>query len=698
MLVKLLRVCFFLWPTLGCPATYYVDTTRPDDTGDGLSEAGAKKTIAGVNGLTLVPGDTVKFACGQSWLENTTLAANFSGTPGSPITYTNFKRTSGVACEFSTLPRIVRGVAVTGTWVADGGGVYHSTGQTGTAWSSFHEDWQVLGQATSAALTDGSWFIDDPADILYYKPTSGAPTDHTLHRGSGASIGRSNSGAISYVTFDGLNISGSGFYMAGAPHNNLVFRNNHFNNAKSCLVIQTSSGLDHGPFTIEHNVFDWCYTNVYLQAFNTNGAERTVDTKILYNTVLHSNMFGPVSNPGTPQPDVADRDGFSLQNMHNSEVAYNDISGRADSPCGVTNWTATGSVVHNFVVHDNYIHDTTGGGVCNGGGGPASADVSIYNNLIVNFGGVTGVVPHGCLRLNRDQINPTRSPVFNNTCANGGSNEIGLYLNSLPGNYEIRNNIIYNVPYAVRLNQSTEGTNVLSNNLYYHPSSLKFSQSGVDKTLVEYQALVSPQDSDAATGNPLFTSATDFTPQGHSPAVDTGYATLYTEDYEGNPRYGTPDLGAIEHQPKLQMGVNALDTAGVQLYADGRFRVAATPVGAYLNLSVSPSPTASFSSTAVPSVMSIGSITNGTSKTWAETATGVLTVVHRAAGLTAGAGYSITVNSSTTGVSGTSCYDEVCFADSKGVLSFVYQGDYSAGAKTFLLQPAGAGRKTRSRK
>jgi len=38
---------------------YYVDSTRPDDTGDGLSWATAKKTVAGVQAIGLASGDTV---------------------------------------------------------------------------------------------------------------------------------------------------------------------------------------------------------------------------------------------------------------------------------------------------------------------------------------------------------------------------------------------------------------------------------------------------------------------------------------------------------------------------------------------------------------------------------------------------------------------------------------------------------------
>ncbi len=59
---------------------FYVDTSRPDDTGDGLSWATAKKTFAGVAGVISVasPGDTINVAAGTytevataiSWTKN----------------------------------------------------------------------------------------------------------------------------------------------------------------------------------------------------------------------------------------------------------------------------------------------------------------------------------------------------------------------------------------------------------------------------------------------------------------------------------------------------------------------------------------------------------------------------------------------------------------------------------------------------
>ena len=65
--------------------TYYVDATDGLDTNDGLSEGGAWKTIAKVNGAAFVAGDTILFQRGEEWGERLNVPA--SGSDGLPITF-----------------------------------------------------------------------------------------------------------------------------------------------------------------------------------------------------------------------------------------------------------------------------------------------------------------------------------------------------------------------------------------------------------------------------------------------------------------------------------------------------------------------------------------------------------------------------------------------------------------------------------
>lgn len=80
-----LILILFLTDSVGA-ATYYVDTTRPNDLGDGLSEGAAWKTIAKVNSVSFNPGDSILFKKGQTWYESI-LPATSGSAGGGYITY-----------------------------------------------------------------------------------------------------------------------------------------------------------------------------------------------------------------------------------------------------------------------------------------------------------------------------------------------------------------------------------------------------------------------------------------------------------------------------------------------------------------------------------------------------------------------------------------------------------------------------------
>ena len=63
---------------------YYVDNTRPDNTGSGLSPATAKKTVGAANALPLNPGDYLLFKRGQTFTD-AGLNISRDGTVSAPI-------------------------------------------------------------------------------------------------------------------------------------------------------------------------------------------------------------------------------------------------------------------------------------------------------------------------------------------------------------------------------------------------------------------------------------------------------------------------------------------------------------------------------------------------------------------------------------------------------------------------------------
>ncbi len=86
----ILLACFST--TAPAQTTYYVDASRPDDSGDGLSESFAWKTIDKVNTQLdsggIVAGDTVLFKRGEVWRER--LEIDVAGQSASKITFSAY--------------------------------------------------------------------------------------------------------------------------------------------------------------------------------------------------------------------------------------------------------------------------------------------------------------------------------------------------------------------------------------------------------------------------------------------------------------------------------------------------------------------------------------------------------------------------------------------------------------------------------
>jgi hypothetical protein len=83
----LLIIIFSLFvSTSAFATTYYVDASRPNDLGDGLSKATAWKTIGKVNSMRFANNDTIKFKREQTWTDSSlTLDRTSKGISGITI-------------------------------------------------------------------------------------------------------------------------------------------------------------------------------------------------------------------------------------------------------------------------------------------------------------------------------------------------------------------------------------------------------------------------------------------------------------------------------------------------------------------------------------------------------------------------------------------------------------------------------------
>ena len=174
-------------------------------------------------------------------------------------------------------------------------------------------------------------------------------------------------------------------------------------------------------------------------------------------------------------------------------------------------------------------------------------DLYIYSNIIEGVSNTDvswnafgiGIIYQTTVNYRRN-IN-----IINNTIIGGNSNAYrGVYI-SVDGtndDFKVKNNIIYDFNYAVRLDNrsGTIDSLHLDNNIYYSCNTNVYIQSGTSYTNYHNENYL--------TTNPLFVSTSDFHLQTGSPAEGNGLhiGSPYLYDYDGIPFLNPPSIGAYE--------------------------------------------------------------------------------------------------------------------------------------------------------
>lgn len=123
------------------------------------------------------------------------------------------------------------------TWMDAGGGIYT---KAAVSTQILFEDNVALKKASSAACSDGNWYQDGTdTGTLYYKPTSGTASDHTVDRTRYVSNGFI-SYDHSYLTFENLTIQKAynafllgSFNPGGQSFSNIIVQNNTVTKCRS---------------------------------------------------------------------------------------------------------------------------------------------------------------------------------------------------------------------------------------------------------------------------------------------------------------------------------------------------------------------------------------------------------------------------------------------------------------------------------
>jgi len=515
-------------------ANYYVDATLGDDGNPG-TQIQPWRTVSKVNSTSFSAGDNIYFKRGETWRE--TLTVPSSGSDGNPITFGAYG--SGDS-------PIITGLEVVDSsdWVGpDANGEY--TYSTTTNCVVFAEDGEFIPEGVAGSLSAGEWDYDSDAGILYYKPSSGTPSDHVTERGE-------RNQAIfltgkSYIKLENLDARG----------------NNNLSN--SCLEV-TGTGnnieVNNCVVKIAYNVgvlFDSDISNSTIQ--NTEVAQCTnrgiwlkgSDLEALDCHVHHIGQGNLI--------DSHDREGISVGGSNNvvESCRVHDCghpsAGNSQSGWGILlHGDAGGNTVRYNTV---YNIDHIGIGIFQ------SNDKAYYN--IIHHCGIKATADEGYFGGIRIKGDISGIEVYNNVvykCSDNtsiGNEHYGAGILIFAAADEtltvtLKNNIVAfneaNYDLVVREMDVTAQINLTSDyNCFYRSGGAKFHYDGSEKTFFEYQS-ASGQDQHSITQNPSFVDADyyDFHLQPTSPCIDAGTDVGLTEDYGGNSvPWGTGvDIGAFE--------------------------------------------------------------------------------------------------------------------------------------------------------
>ena len=515
------------------PATWYFDSTGGNDTtGKANDTTHPFKTLSKLNSLmtsgAFLAGDTAAFKKGSAW--NESLNIPISGAAGNSITFTAYG--SGAS------PLFYDETKISGSgWSDDGAGKYHLN-LASSSCTSLYEDGVFIPQATNSALTSPSsgprWYFDSSSQTVYYAPSTGTPSNHILSRSTRGSAFSTGINPLGYITLDGLSFHhvSNAIYLTGSTSANvggvnyIAIQNCNFSDLREGIFLLERSNNENKFITIRNNTFDYCGTNIYIATAATGVSNDNI--YIGYNKITHSNT----TKCGVYFAQSGDADGISLQNLSNSTIEHNDISGVSSRGNGITHWTDYTSTV-NFngnKIQYNYIHDVDGGGIDNDAATVNSSDHScnIIWNIITNFGRLPS--SYAGIKVNSPQSAIDKSLIANNVIYNGQKGVNGLWLYSGPDYYVVKNNIISTITGGgslvrtdVRLNH-----NEYSNNDYDGGSTgSPFDIGGSAQNWTQWQSATN--DASSLTVNPGWNSPLNenFHLLSDSPVIDKGDSSIW---------------------------------------------------------------------------------------------------------------------------------------------------------------------------
>ena len=693
------------------PAVWFVrpEPDGPYGLGDGTTYSNA---WAGFYDMTWGPGgidagDTL-YVCGfHTAAGGHYLPVGASGSNGAPIIIDGgYPGDPGMIFgSYKQLTNGWTGPDTYGCWrydtiggILDNSFAYEDTGATGDS-DNFVRLTRMTNFPDETWAPGSAWISKGTNNFIYYKPTSGVPSDHVFYNESGGGvhiIGRD------YITVRNL-------YIWGA--NSLVRpRGSHHVRVENCdlrwaayMAIPIDQGSDHGVIVSNH-IYEignaiYAYDNAEEPDAEESG------WWIAGNRIHHlsDNLVYGVAG---------DHHAIGWQ-AGRSNVVERNIIHYGGGPV-IAFWQGGGDyyqdhnvIRYNMLVENGPISEADAhwskSGISLGSSNDATngakwAENFVHNNIVMGMGRraiYTKIVSNNVGRVPCGIYNN----VVGGTLAwpNGGE----AYESGWTAVFKMKNNVSFDNAgrhYEQNFNAAEQPDYDqirIDHNLYWSSNGTNtWAWKGVVyEGLSAWQAGTlgdgTPQDAHSVVAAPLFvnvsgtyTNREDFVPAWNSPLIDAGTTNTpgmtITTDILGNPIYGTPDIGAIEYQPPYVMGSNGMDVAGnVRVYADGKFRNTAAPCGTNASLTIEPE--GGWQTNDYREWMNV-SVSNWTqtAMTWTESSIIASNTAHSLNGLVADCFYDLSVNGVLgQGIHGTGWTNGRAMASTEGVLAFVFTNGYS---------------------
>ena len=541
------------WPVWG--ATYYM---RADGkavnkaAATSCSSASTAMSVATHNAETFSPDDVICLCDGGGDFK-TSIIVPSSGTNGHPVIYKNAD---------GHTPIIDLSVDVGGSsgWADMGRGVYRKKGYGRVLW----EDDAPLKAASSELCNNGNWYYPIGAGLLYYKPTSGTPADHTIR----TMWFESNSNAIdlrnrSNITVYGLSINRSGYGIKHgqdsssptSPITNIILHDNKFTRTYWAIYSDLKNNGIESDVSIYNNNIDHCNCGIsswttsdetpghsqHHTKYSITGNKITnlysiTDTKVWSDALLTSYYY--TDHEGISFQDVQDSviSGNTITTTYKKDMTSDECRCRAIFLYLTNSATATSgnSILRNYISgHFNpSIYITTFPG-------HKGFDNNIIAYNLVYYGLSNTDQCAFIVRATSDNLLNGINYFVNNTIYNAS---VGLGI-SVPshniGKWIFRNNIVKSPSHVSISSPNDTGSLTFDHNLYDTGHSFQVEASGMEFSTWQNKYKYDTIGSNIADSLFVY-PGTDFHLKSGSPAIGTGASIDVLKDNAGK----NPDIGA----------------------------------------------------------------------------------------------------------------------------------------------------------